>query len=591
MAPRDAPGPGTNVKGGPPHHGEAKGDPPERTMGSVPAPAADSPLKGHSGVRAGLYLRVSTEDQAREGYSLADQERRGREVAHQEGWEPVIYREPGRSGADRDRPELARLLRDVEASALGVVWFDTQSRLARDVGHTADLVAAFVAADVSVWEGWHPIDLSDDGDGQAQVDLKALFDAWERRKIRARTRKGIAERAREGKPWGPPRYGYRRREDGHWEPDPAEEPVVRRIFTALLPERTSYNGVAAALEAEGVPPRHGTMWRPGMVGKLVKSRHVLGEYWFAGEWHRGEHRAIVSEAEWQAAQCIAEQSAKWTPKGGGRLPARHILIRGKLKCGLCGEAMLPRTDSRRKSRRETYECARHLQDAGTCPMPALPREAVEGPLLAMFERHALDVAATRDHVAAQLGASVAEARAQAARAGRDAGQKRAALARFDRDYEAGELSAANYERQVARVTEELEAAEAEQARLTAHAEGAEGALAGLDAEGETLRRLAALREEVAGRVSGAGGDVGALRAAVAQVFDAVWVLLEASLEDPELTLHRPLRDGSSVAPWGGLCVAPCVRREMFEPDAAGYQVLQRVGLPLGADNQHGTLVS
>lgn len=85
--------------------------------------------------RAALYIRVSTDDQAREGRTLPDQERRCREVAEREGWEATLYSDPARSGADRDRPGLARC--EVEAGALDLVWFDTQDRLAWDVGLTS----------------------------------------------------------------------------------------------------------------------------------------------------------------------------------------------------------------------------------------------------------------------------------------------------------------------------------------------------------------------------------------------------------------------------------------------------------------------
>jgi site-specific DNA recombinase len=284
--------------------------------------------------RAAVYVRVSTDDQAREGYSLADQERRGREVAEREGWDVTVYREPARSGADRERPELTRLLRDLEAGEIDVVWFDSQDRLARDVGHTADLFARFLLADVAVWERWQKIDLGEDG--QAQVDLKALFAAWERRKIKARTKKGIAARSHTGKQWGAVPFGYRKDDDGKLEPDPEQVPVIRRVFATYMATGGSYNGTAASLTRAGVPPpKGGGMWGSSSVRNIIAR----------------EHPAVDADT-WQTAQTLAGQSKRWTPKGGGRLPANHLFVRGSLRCSWCESAMIPRTDT--KTGRETY---------------------------------------------------------------------------------------------------------------------------------------------------------------------------------------------------------------------------------------------
>ena len=146
--------------------------------------------------------------------------------------------------------------------------------LARDVGHTADLMAAFIDAEVEVWERYALIDLSEDG--QAQVDLKALFAAWERRKIKARTRRGIAARSRTGLPWGEPGTGYAKGDDGHWIERPAESAVARRIYRLRVDDGLSYNAIAKLLNDENVPTRRGSRWTATVVRRLITSRHVLG---------------------------------------------------------------------------------------------------------------------------------------------------------------------------------------------------------------------------------------------------------------------------------------------------------------------------
>jgi hypothetical protein len=67
--------------------------------------------------RAAVYVRVSSEEQV-EGYSLAAQERVAEAFCASHGWEPVVYREEGRSARTDDlakRPAFARMLADAEA--------------------------------------------------------------------------------------------------------------------------------------------------------------------------------------------------------------------------------------------------------------------------------------------------------------------------------------------------------------------------------------------------------------------------------------------------------------------------------------------
>lgn len=226
---------------------------------------------------------------------------------------------------------------------------------------------------------------------------------------------------------------------------------------------------------------------------------MLGFYRHGGEWHRGRHEPVVERAAWDAAQLAGEQRRKFAPSGrAGRLPKAHLCVRGFGQCGLCMQALLPRTDGGR----ETYVC-RGRKTWGSCDLPVLDRAEVDGPLLGMFEDRALDYERTRDELAARLTERSGEALAQAARARREAAELAAQADRCQRDYRRSALTAEAFTRMSADIAGELAAAEAEAARLAAHADELAAGASGLDAESETLRRLAEVRAAVAGRVNGA----------------------------------------------------------------------------------------
>src|SRR5438094_9443511 len=97
--------------------------------GAIPSPTR----------RTVAYIRVSTEEQATEGYSLLDQERACRlyaqaRVAIQEaGWTEIdeVYGDPGVSGALRERPGLCRLIADAKAGTVGRVICTKLDRIGR----------------------------------------------------------------------------------------------------------------------------------------------------------------------------------------------------------------------------------------------------------------------------------------------------------------------------------------------------------------------------------------------------------------------------------------------------------------------------
>jgi hypothetical protein len=259
-----------------------------------------------------------------------------------------------------------------------------------------------------------------------------------------------------------------------------------------------------------------------------------------------------------------------------------------LRCGICGEAMLPRSED---ANREVYVCRTHKGDAAACPMPVLRRAAVDLTALRLFERVALDIDATREQIAAQLDTRIAEARERAERAAHEVAEKTLQLARIERDYLAEELGAQSYERLRARLEDERSAADNEREQATAHAKATSAKLADLDAENETLRRLAELRTAVAGRITDASGDIGALRAAMAVLFSRVVVtptpaLLGVPGAEPweRVGAGEPLRrlgDRHDLPANAQLYVWPQLRSELVPEGAVlASHMAPRSGVPI-----------
>src|SRR5918998_5627299 len=87
----------------------------------------------HGPKRAILYARVSTDEQARSGYSLAQQIEALRQYAASEGYEVIEeVSDPGQSGANLERPGMDRVRDLVDAGGVSVVMVQDRDRFARE---------------------------------------------------------------------------------------------------------------------------------------------------------------------------------------------------------------------------------------------------------------------------------------------------------------------------------------------------------------------------------------------------------------------------------------------------------------------------
>jgi site-specific DNA recombinase len=218
---------------------------------------------GHRPERAILYARVSTAEQARSGYSLAQQLEALREYAAREGYEVIEeVQDPGQSGASLERPGMDRVRDLVAAGGVSVVLAQDRDRFAREPAYHYLLRREFEEHGTKIRA------LNDRGDDTPEGELTdGILDQlgkYERAKIAERSRRGKLRKAREGKVMAGRRvkYGFRLNatRDG-LEVDEEKMRVVRRIFLMVGAKGQPMNAVYKAFERERIPtPGGGERW-------------------------------------------------------------------------------------------------------------------------------------------------------------------------------------------------------------------------------------------------------------------------------------------------------------------------------------------
>ncbi len=361
-------------------------------------------------VRAAAYVRVSTDEQAKEGHSLGDQEHACLAlIERHEGWQLVeVYRDEGYSGDDPNRPAHKRMLADVASGKPDVIMVSALDRFGRDAWAIEGTLRFFDENKVQLASTRETIDRATP-EGALQTGIVAQFAQFEKAKIKARTSAGLAARARAGLPHGGPRsYGLER--DGQdLRQVPHEAEVVRRIF------EDSRNGmsqrmIARTLIDEGVPTVSGRLWNQSTVGRILANPLYKGWFAFNGEVFKSEHiEAIVTEDVWVQVQTVRSSKVR---RSGGRWPdGQHLLVKGVLVCGQCGYAMIPRKIHSRNGGRERYECRGRLERGkGFCDQPSIRRELIDGPFLANLTTHYIDLEATQRRIEARTASDLTIAR-------------------------------------------------------------------------------------------------------------------------------------------------------------------------------------
>lgn len=460
---------------------------------------------------AAVYARVSTEEQAREGLSLREQQRLAFERAGHDsraiGSEHVYVE--ARSGKIADRPEYQRMLADAAAGAFETlyVWkFDRLGRDAEELLRARRMLEAAGVTIVSLTEGL--------AESTLVYGVRALVSQEEREKVSERTRMGLAVVMREGR-WkgGTTPYGYRpgTAYRGELVIDEAEAAIVRRI-DSLYTAGQGAPKISIALNADNVPTRYGRKWTKVQVLGILDNPIYVGLIRTGNQLFDGRHEPIRTDATWQEIQAIRNGRRSSGNGGRGAQPARHLLTRGMLRC-VCGQRMSCRTF---RGEYDYYLC--RGRENGTCDMPTLRRDAVDGPLLAMFETHVLNVEETIAHIRGEADRQIAEARRFAAVAETEVAKIDAALARVRADYLAGEITAAEWRQLQQTLNDDRAAAFAELDRHTSRAAELESDSARLDAEREFAGRIAEIRQLVAGQIA-ESGTVDAIRAALVATFD------------------------------------------------------------------------
>ena len=312
---------------------------------------------------AAVYIRVSTEDQAREGFSLGEQKEKLLQLCAFKGYKVFkIYEDAGISAKDMEhRPAFQEMLSDMKKGKINYIVAYKLDRVTRSVRDLEELI--------SVLEQYNCFLVCDRDDvntstanGRFFVRMLTVLSQLEIGIVSERTKFGLNGAIKSGHLPGVLPLGYKKDSNKKTIIDETTKPVIERIFKMYL-EGKSFQQISNIFnEEELLNPKK---WKDTTIQKIIDNKIYMGDYEQFKRIAKNKQiepvvymnvvEPIISRAKWEECQHQKEKNQRTYTRD------RVYLFFQKIQCPTCGRIMKCKGSGDKKKKYMYYNCEKcHL---------------------------------------------------------------------------------------------------------------------------------------------------------------------------------------------------------------------------------------
>ncbi|QBP06974.1 putative serine integrase [Virgibacillus phage Mimir87] len=287
-------------------------------------------------MKTAVYIRVSTDEQVNEGYSISAQKQKLKAFCVSQGWDVVgLYADEGISAKDTNRPYLQRMIQDIKNGEIECVLVYRLDRLTRSVFDLYKLLEVFEQHDCKFKSATEVYDTTT-AMGRMFITIVAALAQWERENMGERISFGFGEKIRQGKyPLNFAPLGYDlSKEESKLYINEKEAATVRIVYN-LYQSGMGFGKVAKELNAQEIYTKDRNKWTDNTTMKTIRNPIYYGSMRWNGLIYKLKHEPILTYEEWSNTQEIIKARTSQTPRS---VSSRYIFS-GKLKCNGCGGPM------------------------------------------------------------------------------------------------------------------------------------------------------------------------------------------------------------------------------------------------------------
>ena len=244
--------------------------------------------------KTAIYVRVSTQEQAREGLSVDAQIDKCKSFCDARDWDVFkVYRDAGYSAGSLNRPALELMLRDAQENKFNIILVYKIDRFSRKLKDLILVLDDLKSQKINFTSVTEQIDTTS-AMGEAFFQIIGVFAQLERGMVKERVELAFERKIKFGEALfrAPLGYVYQNKK---LVPDPENATKIREIFE-MCARDINYKEISQKFN---IPSS--TLYQ------LVKNPIYLGKIKYRGELHKGKHKALIDENLFNQANKIQNE--------------------------------------------------------------------------------------------------------------------------------------------------------------------------------------------------------------------------------------------------------------------------------------------